>query len=211
MNILAVGAHHDDIELGCSGTIAKLTAGGHTVYGITLTDSETHFDAKGIHRTKDEAIEEAENAAKVIGLQLKDLDYPKAKNGSLAYNVDLMRQVEKFIFDHKIEFVFTHWRHDMNTDHEVASKITTVAARHVSKILAFRSNWYQPDRAFNGNFYVDISQQIEMKKKSLECYSVEIKNRSREWVNTFIDYNRSWGFSIGVEYAEVFEVIRWVL
>lgn len=211
MNILAVGAHHDDIELGCGGSIAKLVSEGHKVFGITLTDSETHFDQKEIHRTQAEAVEEATKAAAVIGLQLIDLDCPKAKNGCLVYDVERMRQLEKFIFDHKISQVFTHWRHDMNTDHEAASKFTTVAARHVPRILAFRSNWYQPDRAFNGNFYVDISGQIEKKKQSLECYSVEIKNRSREWMNTFIDQNRSWGFSIGGAYAELFEVIRWVV
>jgi len=211
MNILAVGAHHDDIELGCGGSIAKLTSEGHTVYGITLTDSETHFDPKKIHRTKEEALEEADKAAEVIGLQLIDLDYLRAENGCLVYDVKLMRLLEKFIFDHEISQVFTHWRHDMNTDHEIASKLTTVAARHVPRVLAFRSNWYQPDRAFNGNFYIDISDHIEKKERSLECYLVEIKNRSREWVNTFIDHNRSWGFSIGVQHAEVFEIIRWVL
>lgn len=210
MNILAIGAHHDDIELGCGGAIAKLAFEGHQVYGITLTDSETHFEQKNIYRSKEEALKEAERAAGVIGLQLKDLDHPKAKNGCLVYDVQLMRQIEKFIFNHKISQIFTHWRYDMNTDHEAASKLTTVAARHVQRILAFRSNWYQPDRAFNGNFYIDISDHIESKKKSLECYSVEIKNRSREWADTFINYNRSWGFSVGTKFAELFEVIRWV-
>ena len=75
----------------------------------------------------------------------------------------------------------------------------------------YRSNWYQPDRAFNGIFYVDISNSIDKKIKSLESYSVEIENRSREWINSFIDHNRSFGFSIGVEYAEVFEPVRYSL
>jgi LmbE family N-acetylglucosaminyl deacetylase len=211
MNVLVVGAHHDDIELGCGGTVARLTGEGHTVYGIVLTNSETHYDLKNIHRTKKQAIVEAEKAANVIGLELVELDYSQVDNGTLEYDVDLMRKLEEFIVANKIELIFSHWQYDMNTDHEAAAKITTVAARHVHSILMYRSNWYQPDRAFNGIFYVDISNTIDKKIKSLESYSVEIENRSREWINSFIDHNRSYGFSIGVEYAEVFEPVRYSL
>jgi LmbE family N-acetylglucosaminyl deacetylase len=211
MNILVVGAHHDDIELGCGGTVARLTGEGHTVYGIMLTNSETHYDLKNIHRTKEQAIVEARKAADVIGLELAELNYPQVDNGTLAYDVELMRALEDFIAEKKIKLVFSHWQYDMNTDHEAAAKITTVAARHVHSILMYRSNWYQPDRAFNGIFYVDISNMIDKKITSLESYSVEIQNRSREWINSFIDHNRSFGFSIGVEYAEVFEPIRFTL
>lgn len=211
MKVLVVGAHHDDIELGCGGTVARLTAEGNTVYGAVLTNSETHYDLKNIHRTKEQAIVEARKAAETIGLELVELDYPQADNGTLRYDVHLMRTIEDFITEHKIRLVFSHWQYDMNTDHEAAAKITTVAARHVHSILMYRSNWYQPDRAFNGIFYVDISKTIDKKRQSLECYSVEIQNRSREWIDSFIDHNRSYGFSIGVEYAEVFEPVRYTL
>jgi LmbE family N-acetylglucosaminyl deacetylase len=211
MNILAVGAHHDDLELGCGGTLARFAAEGHSVRGLVLTDSETHYDLKGIHRTRDEAEVEARRAAEVIGMELCDLHHPKAENGLLQYDVKLMREIESFIALHEIDTVFSHWRYDMNTDHEAAHRLTTVAARHVPRILVYRSNWYQPDRAFNGILYVDISDYIELKVRALECYTVEIRNRSRQWIDSFIDRNRSLGFSIGGEYAEVFEPVRYVI
>ncbi|MCK4236023.1 MAG: PIG-L family deacetylase [Candidatus Krumholzibacteria bacterium] len=211
MNVLVVGAHHDDIELGCGGTVARLTSEGHTVYGVVLTNSETHYDLKNIHRTKKQAIEEARKAAEVIGLKLVELDYPQADNGMLQYDVELMRCLERFIVKHGIKLVFSHWQYDMNTDHEAAAKITIVAARHVPSVLMYRSNWYQPDRAFSGIFYVDISRNIDEKIKSLESYSVEIANRSHEWIDSFIDHNRSFGFSIDTQYAEIFEPIRYTL
>ncbi len=211
MNILVVAAHHDDIELGCGGTVARLTAEGHMVYGIVLTDSATHYDLKNIHRSKEQAITEARKAARVVGLQLVELDYPQAENGKLKYAVDLMRCLEEFMVEHSIELVCSHWQYDMNTDHESAAKTTIVAARHIPSVLMYRSNWYQPDRAFNGIFYVDISQYIDQKIQSLECYSVEIANRGHEWIDSFIDHNRSFGFSIGVRYAEVFEPVRFTL
>ena len=208
MNILAVGAHYDDIELGCGGSIARLAEEGNNVYGITLTNSETHYEEKDIHRTEQQAIFEAKKASAVIGLQLVELSYPRANNGMLTYDTELMRELEKFIVEKKIQMVITHWQYDMNTDHAAASKISIVAARHVHNILQYRSNWYQPDRSFNGIYYIDISNHINKKIESLEAYSGEIDNRSQEWINSFIDNNRSYGFSIGVKYAEVFEPIR---
>lgn len=208
MNVLVVGAHHDDIELGCGGTVARWSAEGNKIFGVTLTNSETHFEKKEIHRSMAEAEEEAEKAAAVIGIETADIGVPLADNGTLVYDVDVMRALESFIFDNNIDVVLSHWRYDMNTDHAAAAKLTTVAARHVPTLLQFRSNWYQPDRAFHGIYYVDISDYVEQKIRSLEQYSVEINNRGRAWINSFIDHNRSWGFSIGAEYAEVFEPIR---
>lgn len=211
MNVLATGAHHDDIEIGCGGTIAKLKNHGNRVYGIILTNSETHFESKNIHRTAVEAEKESIKASVEIGLELYALNYLKADNGMLLYDINLMREIEKFIFDNDIELILTHWRYDMNTDHEAASKISIVAARHVHNILMYQSNWYQPDRAFNGIIFSDISDFIEQKKRSLKQYKIEVQNRGEEWINSFIDRNRSYGFSIGVKYAEVFEPVRYVI
>ena len=208
MNILIVGAHHDDIELGCGGTVARLAEEGNNVYGITLTNSETHYEEKNIHRTREQAIKEAEKAAKIINLQQRELEIAQSDNGELVYSPKLMRCLEKFIVENNVNTVFSHWQYDMNTDHAAASQLTIVAARHVPNILQFRSNWYQPDRAFNGIYYVDISEHIHKKIKSLEQYKIEIINRSSEWIDSFIDHNRSYGFSVGVEYAEVFEPVR---
>jgi len=208
MNILAVGAHHDDIELGCGGSIARLIDEGHRVYGITLTNSETNFEEKKIFRTKEKAKLEAKDASNVLGLEIIDFSDYTTDNGFLKYDTIIMRAVEKLIFQKKIDFLFTHWQYDMNTDHAAASKISIVAARHVHNILQYRSNWYQPDRSFNGIYYIDISKHIKKKLDCLNKYQSEIDSRGVSWINSFIDNNRSYGFSVGAEYAEVFEPIR---
>ena len=211
MNILAIGAHHDDIELACGGSVARFVEEGSTVFGITLTNSETHYSSRNIHRTATEAEKESRGAATITGLTRLDLTTPRADNGRLAYSVEIMRELEELIEKNEIQLIFAHWQYDMNTDHAAASKISIVAGRHVPTILQYRSNWYQPDRAFNGIYYIDISRQIEKKKKSIGKYESEVNNRGANWVNTFLDQNRSFGFSIGVEYAEVFEPVRVVV
>lgn len=212
MNILAIGAHHDDIEIGAGGTLAKLSRQGNKVYGLTLTNSETHYEPANIHRTKKEALEEAEVAAKIIEFEI--IPTPRelaADNGELKYTAKYMRFIEDIIKKNKVELVFCHWLYDMNTDHKEASNLSIVASRHINNILMFRSNWYQPDRPFNPIFFSDISKTVDVKKKALFSYKVEIKNRGEDWLNSFIDYNRSLGYSLGVKYAEVFEPVRYLI
>jgi N-acetylglucosamine malate deacetylase 1 len=211
MNVLAVGAHHDDIELGCGGTLARLARAGHKTYGLTLTNSETHYDIRAIHRAGGEARAEAERAAAVLGLTRSELELTPSDNGRLSYDVELMRSIEQFIEEHSITLVFSHWRSDLNTDHEAAAQLTIVAARHVPSVLMYRSNWYQPSQPFNGTFFFDISTVIDLKKQCLDCYLSEIKNRGREWIDSFVDSNRAAGFAIGRHYAEVFEPVRFAL
>jgi N-acetylglucosamine malate deacetylase 1 len=211
MNVLAVGAHHDDIEIGCGGTLARLARQGHKTFGVTLTSSETHYDLRGIHRTKAQASTEAASAAEVLGLTLLPLDGAGCDNGALSYDTHLMRRLEELMAAYQISLVFSHWRLDLNTDHEAAAKMTIVAARHVPSVLMYRSNWYQPATPFNGTFLVDISEVIDLKRQSLECYQTEIANRSRNWIESFIDRERCAGFAIGKRYAESFEPVRFEL
>ncbi len=211
MNVLAIGAHHDDIELGCGGTIARLNREGHSTFGIILTNSETHYPIRSIHRTSTQAKDEAEKAAEVIGLKLIYLQTQHIDNGKLTYDVNLMRKIEQVIVDYNITMVFSHWRSDLNTDHEAAAKLSITAARHVPNVLMYRSNWYQPSLPFNPLFSVDISDTINLKKEALECYVSEITNRGRAWIDSFLDYNRSSGFRIDKQYAEVFEPLKYQL
>jgi N-acetylglucosamine malate deacetylase 1 len=211
MNVLAVGAHHDDIEIGCGGALARLARQGHKTFGVTLTNSETHYDLRGIHRTKAQAAAEAGRAAEVLGLALLSLEGAGSDNGTLAYDVHLMRRLEGLMAAHRISMVFSHWRLDLNTDHEAAAKMTLVAARHVPCVLMYRSNWYQPATPFNGTFFVDISDVIELKRRSLACFETEIANRTPDWIESFIDRERSAGFAVGKRYAETFEPVRYEL
>jgi len=208
MNVLAVGAHHDDIELGCGGTLARLAREGHRTFGLTLTNSETHYDLRGIHRTSEQARTEAKQAAAVLGLSLVELEGSGKDNGTLAYDVELMRRLERFIEHERISLVFSHFSRDLNTDHEAAAKMTMVAARHVPSVLMYRSNWYEPAEPFDAKLYVDISDVIELKRQSLECYTTEIENRTSAWLDSFFDSHRAAGFGHGTKYAEVFEPVR---
>ena len=163
------------------------------------------------YRTRAQAESEAKQAAAAIGLTLVDIEGTGRDNGTLTYDVELMRRLEQLIVEKEISLVFSHWRLDLNTDHEAAAKMTIVAARHVPCLLMYRSNWYQPAAPFNGTFFVDISDVIEAKRASLACYQTEIRNRTPEWIESFIDSHRTTGFALGRRYAESFEPVRFEL
>ncbi|MBT1072503.1 PIG-L deacetylase family protein [Pelotalea chapellei] len=209
MNILAVGCHADDIAIGCGGTLAMYAQAGHRVYGMTLTDSETHFAAKNIHRSREQAYAEECAAAGTIGYEVVDCREIQCTVGELRYSVELMRYLEHFLFVHDIKMVFTHWRNDQNMDHQECYRLVTTAARHVGSLFTFRANWYSnATSALGENVFSDISKTVEIKRTALNAFQSEIANRGAEWLHSFIDYNRILGGWHGTGHVEPFECIR---
>ena len=75
MNILGVGAHYDDLELGCSGTLIKHVNNGDNVLMLVITDSSYKNPSGDLIRSRKTAYKEGVNAAKLIGAKLICLNY----------------------------------------------------------------------------------------------------------------------------------------
>ncbi|MEA3457335.1 MAG: PIG-L family deacetylase, partial [Candidatus Thermoplasmatota archaeon] len=135
MNVLAIGAHFDDIELGCGGSVVKHVKNKDNVYMYVLTNSGYEDYDGTIMRTKDVALEEGRNAASILGV---DLICEGLKTKELRYSVDLIERINKIIDDLNIDLVYTHWVHDVHQDHSSVGRATLNAARHVPRILMYR-------------------------------------------------------------------------
>ena len=207
MNILAIGGHYDDIELGAGGTVAKFASEGNNVYFLVVTKSNYSDYEGNILRTEEQALSEGRNAAATLGAtELISLNYETKK---VKYDYSLIEKLNKIIDDLEIEMVITHWDKDVHQDHSAISKATLNAARHVPKILMYQSNWYQTTSFFRGSFYSDISDYIEKKIKSIKEHRVEYERRGDKWIEFVKNQNHSCGIKIGAEYAEQFEVVKW--
>ena len=205
-NVLIVGAHFDDAELGVGGTAAKLVSKGKKVYKLTLTDNVTDFKQKSIRVSYDDSREQSLQASKVLGVtEIMDFDVEICTK--LAYSKEIMQKLEKVIYDYDIDTLFLHFGTDMNRDHIEASKICLTAGRHCSNILQYQSNGYILDNAFYPSFFVDISDQIELKKSALSKYGSE-HDRFNRLFSTCIERNHIWGYANEVEYAEGFNVVK---
>jgi LmbE family N-acetylglucosaminyl deacetylase len=208
MKVLAIGAHFDDVELGCGGALARHAAKGDSVYVYVATVSGFSDYNNQTVRSNEIARDEAEAAMRVIGAtklicgNFKTLEVEFVD----ALNIQLLRIVEEF----GIEQVFTHWTGDIHHDHQAVSRASLHSCRHVPRLLMYRSNWYHSTQDFRGNFYVDITEHWDAKERAIRAHASELERTGRRWIEFFRNEAANAGQRIGVPYAEVFEVVKWL-
>ena len=205
-NVLIVGAHYDDAELGAGGTAAKLVAEGKNVYKLTLTDNVTRFSQMNVQVEYETSVRQSAAACKVLGV--KELtEFKPEECTKLVYSTELMQRIEALIFNYQIDTVFMHFDSDMNQDHVEASKLCLTAARHCDNILQFQSNGYTLDKPYYPTFFVDISDTVEQKVQALQQYGEE-HNRFNRLFEANVERCHVWGYANKVEYAEGFHIIK---
>ena len=120
VDILAIGAHPDDVELGCGGTVAKLISEGKTVAIVDLTQGE--LGTRGTNFTR---AEEAANSAKILGISSRE--NLKMKDGFLTNSEDHQLQIVKIIRKYRPEIVLANAIDDRHPDHAKAAKLVSDA------------------------------------------------------------------------------------
>jgi len=208
MNILAVGAHYDDLELGCSGTLMKHIKSGDKVTMLVVTDS-AYKDTNGDRvRKKEIAKREGLAAAEIIGADLISLD---CETFMVPFDEGLTCEITRYIEELKIDTIYSHWTGDLHRDHQYAAKSTLMAGRHIPRFLMYRSNYYDTEKIFRPNFYSDISDFMEDKIQVIKAHESELERVRYRWLDFFIKQNENDGQKIGVKYAECFEVVRYLI
>ena len=207
-NVLIIGAHYDDAELGAGATAALLIKEGKTVYKLTLTDNVTNYISRNIIVEYETSKEASKKACEILGIQ-EITSFKPIECSQLKYNTETMQEIENIINELNIDTVFIHFNHDMNQDHIAASKLCTTAARHCENILLFKSNGYLLEEPFSPTVFFDVSSTIELKKKALEKYGSEHNRFGRLFQNN-IDQNRIWGYGCNCDYAEGFVPIKYI-
>ena len=205
-NILIVGAHYDDAELGAGGVAARFIKEGLKVYKITLTDTNVYSKTFNLNIDGDDTKNESKKACDVLG-GVEEIPFSKSSYGELEYKKEIMQELENILLEYNIDTVFFHFKNDYQTDHIAAYKICSTAARHCKNLLMFQSNPYIITEAYYPNFFIDISDVVDMKRKALSCYN-QNHNRGGNLFETSIDRNKIWGYGIGVKYAEGFMAIK---
>jgi N-acetylglucosamine malate deacetylase 1 len=220
-NVLVIAAHPDDEILGCGGTIAKHVKKGDKVHCIILAEGITSRDKirnRELHqRELTELGIAAQKANQILGVHtLRLLDFPDNRMDSVD-RLDIIKVVEDLINEFKPDIVYTHHIGDVNIDHRRIHEAVITACRpipgnhFVKQILFFETasstEWMTPGSApaFSPNWYVDISETLELKLDALRAYECEM----REWPHArsveALKYLAHWrGANIGVHAAEAF-------
>tara|TARA_R110000737_G_C14424717_1_gene458469 strand:- start:168 stop:797 length:630 start_codon:yes stop_codon:yes gene_type:complete len=208
MKILAIAGHADDIELAAAGSIIKHTESGDEVVLLLITHSGyASYNGQTI-RTQATAALEANQAASIMGIEkIICLNYETKK---VSYGVDLIEDINRVVDDIRPDLIYTHWHGDPNQDHSAIAHATLIAARNISKILMYRSNWYRSHLAYDPKMIVDISGYMDRKVQAIEAHKSETGKRGTTWIEYFKNHNRNLGIENGIDYAESFEMIKWL-
>jgi N-acetylglucosamine malate deacetylase 1 len=215
VHVLAFGAHPDDVELFCGGTIARLGELGYTTAVVDLTRGE-----KASHGSVEERARETEAASAELGLASRDnLELPDTElavtTGQLAAVVGVLRR-------RRPELVLAPWRHDRHPDHGVASELVTRAvilagvqrfapetgARFVPRQLLY----YAMRHRMMPSFVVDTSSVAARKARAIACYHSQVTRRAGDDAPTLISApgavtaidarDRYYGSMIGTSHGE---------
>ena len=207
MNVLAVGAHYDDVELACSGSLIKHVGSGDKVTIVVATTSAyTDKDGNEIRSTKT-AQQEGRQAAKIIGADLIELGY---ETFHIQFNEETTLTVLKIVEELEIDCVYSHWFNDIHRDHSNLGKAVMMAARRVPRFLMYRSNYYDTEPLFAGNYYIDITDVMEKKIEVIKAHRSELERLRYAWLDFFTKQNENDGQKIGTRYAECFQVVRYL-
>jgi len=221
-DVVAFGAHPDDIELGCGGMLAKLADAGRAVVFVDLTRGEL-----GTRGTIDVRKEEAREAARILGAVAREnLALP---DGQLALTAEAKHSVVEVIRRFRPRLVLLPYFRDRHPDHLHASEIvyegTFLAGlpRYVTEKASHRPEkilYYMGWEEFCPSFIVDISEQFERKMEAIRAYASQFTLADPGYPETrltspVIDHlirsrMAHYGALIGKEYGEAF-LIRGVL
>lgn len=208
MNILAIGAHFDDVELGCGGTLAKHARRGDNVYVFVATVSGFTNQYNQTVRSNETALAEARDAMEILGV--KELLCGNFKTLEVEFVDALNIEILKIVQEKKIDLVYAHWAGDIHHDHQAVAKASLHSCRHVPRLLMYRSNWYHSTLEFRGNFYVDITEHWRVKEQAIRAHITEMDRTGEKWISFFHNEAENAGQRIGVQFAEVFELVKWL-
>jgi len=199
-NVLAIGAHPDDIELGCGGTLIKHVASGDTVTMLVVTKGEV---GPGLTSAR---ISEQERAQHIIGAhELVWGDLPDCKVS--LHELQLVHIIENLIKRIRPSVIYTHSQQDSHQDHRAVALGTFGAARQCSNILTYDA---PSSMHFTPNVFVDVTSTLDKKIEALQCHASQVA--ASEMVNAERVRNTAGyrGHEARCGAAEAFASIRFV-
>ncbi len=187
MNILAIGAHPDDIEIGCAGTLIKYAQGGHNVFFLSMTKGEMGGEAE-IRR------KEQMKAADIIGA--KDIFWGGFKDTELLDEGNkIIHIVEDFIKKIQPNFIFVNFFDDTHQDHRSVNRSVLSAARYVKNVMFYE---VPTTNNFTPNVFVDIGSVLDRKLESLKAHASQMMKTNIQDLS-IIDIARSSALFRGVQ------------
>jgi LmbE family N-acetylglucosaminyl deacetylase len=195
MNILALGAHPDDIEFGCGGTLAKYANNGHAVHLMVMTRGEKGGDGEERANEQNKA-RGILMAKKVFWGGFPDTFPPPQK--------DLIDAIEGVIRTTDPNMIFVNYDDDTHQDHRELARALKSAARNVRNVMYYE---VPSTQNFTPTVFVDIERFMELKKQALMSHHSQMMKTNIEGLS-ILEISRSLanyrGIQARIRYAEGF-------
>jgi len=196
MNILAIGPHPDDLEIGCAGTLTKYARRGHQVFLLVITKG-------GMGGDPDTRYEEQRKAADIMGV--KEVYWGGFQDTALMdKGNEIIHMVERYIETLQPHFIFVNFSEDTHQDHRAVNRSVLSATRYVKNVLFYE---VPTTNNFTPQVFVDISETLEGKIDALLAHHSQVMKTNIEDLS-IVEIARSnanfRGIQGRVKYAEAF-------
>lgn len=198
MKVLAVGAHPDDIELGCAGALLHHVAAGDRVTMAVMTTGT--LGPQGVTSR----VREQEAAAAVIGA---DLVWGPYEDGSVPRGRDAVDFLDAVVRSVDADLVYVHAPNDTHQDHVAVSTAALAAARRTGRILYYQS---PSTTSFDPTVFVDVESTLAGKLAALRAHWSQVMQCAMVDLETVQVSAQYWGNRAKTSYAEAYETPRFI-
>jgi len=199
IRVLALGAHPDDIEAGCGGTLTKYALNGHRVFLMVMTAGER--GGKGTARKREQQRASRHlRAEKIFWGGYPDTKVPAGQG--------LIGKIERVVHEVDPHFIFVHYHDDTHQDHRHLAISTVTATRYTRNVLFYEGPTSQN---FSPTVFVDIDPVLQEKIDALKAHQSQVMKTNIEGL-TIVDIIRSSAHFRGIQgrvkNAEAFVPLR---
>jgi LmbE family N-acetylglucosaminyl deacetylase len=228
--VLVVSAHPDDPEFGAGGSVARMAKDGARVTYVIVTDGSQGGEDPKQKDSELTAIRQKEQRAAARVLGVKKVEFLGYKDGHLAPDLKLRRDIVRMIRKHKPDLVITHLPGRVldapmggsHPDHLAVGEATLAAvypdSRNPRAFRALLKEGLEPHVVkevwipywTSGDYFVDITKTVDQKLASLHKHKSQVSQPGREWnIDKWIrKRHREVGKKAGYQYAESFKRIK---
>ena len=200
MNILAIGAHPDDIEFGCGGALLKYIRNGHNVYLLVMTEGHKGGPARS-RRLEQQRASRILKPKEVIWGTYRDTELSPKMNEMVQDIEDVLNRIQP-------QFTFVHYEEDTHQDHRALAKAAVSATRYIKNVLFYEGPTTQN---FAPTVFVDVKETLEEKLQLLKAHKSQVTKTNIEGLS-ILDIARSTavfrGIAGRVQYAEGLSLIH---
>jgi LmbE family N-acetylglucosaminyl deacetylase len=198
VNVVAIGAHPDDVELGCGGALLRHVARGDNVTMLVMTSGQL-----GASSDSSRVLEQQE-AARALGATLR---WGGFEDGLIPDGAAAITVIDEVVAAAQADIMYTHAPRDTHQDHRSVAVASVAAARRMQVVMYYETPSTQE---FDPTMYVEVDEVLDKKLEALRMHRSQVVRSGPVDLEAITATARFRGFQGRARHAEAFETPRFV-